>query len=66
MITTSPKRHWYQFSLKALLVIVTLTCVGMGWLAYERNEVRRHEAAIAAIKKLRGGLKPRLLRRSGF
>jgi hypothetical protein len=53
-MNVTPKRRWYQFSLKAMLVVMTLACVGLGWLAYERNELRKREVAIAAIEKLGG------------
>jgi hypothetical protein len=29
-MTAKPKRRWYQFSLKALLVVLTLLCLGPG------------------------------------
>ena len=51
MIAT-PKRRWFQFSLMALLVVMTLACVPLSWLAYERYEVGKRAAAIAAIRKL--------------
>src|SRR5437764_984271 len=51
-MTATPKRRWFQFSLKLLLVGMTLACVLLAWLAYERNEVRRRDTAIAAIEKL--------------
>jgi hypothetical protein len=53
-MTTAPKRRWFQFSLKGMLAVMTLACVGLGWLAYERNEVRKRHEAIAAIEKLGG------------
>jgi Leucine-rich repeat (LRR) protein len=48
------KRRWFQFSLKGMLVVVTLVAVGLGWLAYERNKVRKREAAISAIEQVGG------------
>lgn len=53
-MTDTPKRRWYQFSLMTLLVVMTLAGVGLGWLAHERNEVRKRQEAIAAIEKLGG------------
>src|SRR5437762_9621719 len=50
-------RRWVQFSLRAMLVVMTMASVGLGWLAYERNEVRKHEDAVAAIRKLGGAVR---------
>ena len=30
-----PKRRWYQFSLRTFFVLVTLVCVGFGWLGWQ-------------------------------
>ena len=50
-----PKRRWYQFSLKTLLVTLTLLCLGPGgYVAYEQNKVRRQKGAVEAIEKLGG------------
>ena len=52
-----PKRRpWYQYSLRSLIFLMTAACVALVWLAYERNEVRKRETAIAAIKKLGGNV----------
>lgn len=53
-MSDNPKRRWYQFSLKMLMVGMTLVSIALAWLAYERNEVRKREAAIAAIESLGG------------
>jgi hypothetical protein len=45
-------RRWFQFSLKTMLVVMTLVGMGLGWLAYERNEVRKGQEAIAAMEPL--------------
>lgn len=52
IMTATPKRRRFQFSLKAMLLVTTLVCLAFAWLAYERNEVRKREADIAAIEKL--------------
>ena len=33
MTETKPKRRWFRFSLRTLLVTVTLLCVWLGWQA---------------------------------
>jgi hypothetical protein len=53
-VSDKRKRRWYQFSLRTLLVTTTVASVAMAWLAHERKEVRKREAAIAAITKLGG------------
>lgn len=53
-MSEKPKRRWFQFRLKAVLVVTTLACVALGWLAYERDKVQKRADAIAAIEKLGG------------
>lgn len=54
-MTAPPIRHWYQFSLKALLAAMMLLCLGPGgYVAYEQNKVRQQKAAVEAIEKLDG------------
>jgi len=47
----------FQFSLKAMLILVTLTSIGLSCFVYQRNRVLQREAAIAAIKELGGRVK---------
>jgi hypothetical protein len=48
-----PKRRWYQFSLKALLGIITLLCGGPGgYVAYEQKKARNQHAARRRFKGL--------------
>jgi hypothetical protein len=52
---SKPKLRWYQFSLKWLLVVMTLLGVGPGaYVAYEQNKARKQIAAAEAIQKLGG------------
>src|SRR5436190_22236931 len=54
-MTDKPKRRWYQFSLRGLLVVLTLLCLGPGgYVAYEQAKARRQTATVEAIKKLGG------------
>ena len=54
-MTATPNRRWYQFSLKTLLVVLTLLCVGPGgYVAYEQSKARRQKAAVEAIEKIGG------------
>ncbi len=43
------KRRWFQFSLRSLLVIVTLFCVIGGWLGNEYRIVRARKALVQRI-----------------
>lgn len=48
-----PKRRWFQFSLRTLLIIVTILAVGPGgWLIYEQNQARRQKESAAQLRKV--------------
>src|SRR6185369_13064431 len=54
-MTARPKRRWYQFSLKTLLVVLTLLCLGPGgYVVYEHGRARAQKGAVEAIEKLGG------------
>jgi hypothetical protein len=53
----APERRWFQFSLKAAIVVITLVSLPLAWLAYERNEVRKREPAITSLQTLGGMVK---------
>ena len=50
---TKPKRRWFRFSLRMLLVVVTVLCV---WLGFKVNAARRQREAVAAILKAGGSV----------
>jgi hypothetical protein len=52
IMTATPKLRWYHFGLIGMLVAMTLACVPLMWLVYERHEVGKRAAAIAALRKL--------------
>ena len=55
MTTTSkPRRRWYQCSLRTLLVLMLLACIGMGWIAMKRQQARKEREAVEAIRQLDG------------
>ena len=45
------RRRWFRFSLRALLVVMTVLCV---WLGFKVNAARRQREAVAAILKAGG------------
>jgi hypothetical protein len=49
-----PKRRWYQYSLRTLLIAVTLFAIPCGWLAVKMQEKRREWEVVAEIEKLGG------------
>ena len=47
-----PRRRWYQYRLRTLLVVVLLASIGMSWFAVKMQQARRQEEAVAAVRKL--------------
>ena len=49
-----PKRRWYQFSLKTLLIVVTLFTVGVGcifgWVQNRRQQARENRERVAVVE----------------
>jgi hypothetical protein len=54
--STKPKLRWYQFSLRTLLVFMTLCAVACSWLAVKVQQAKRQREAVDAIQKLGGGV----------
>lgn len=48
---TKHKRRWFQFSLRTLLVLLTLSCA---WLGVVVNRVNRQRAAVQVVERLGG------------
>ncbi len=44
-----PKRRWFQFSLRTLLIVVTVFAV---WLAYRANRMAQQRRALAMVERL--------------
>ena len=48
---SKPRRRWFQFSLRTLMVLVTVLCV---WLGLVSERARKQREAVAAIEALGG------------
>lgn len=46
------KRRWLRYSLRTLLVLVTIACVGFGWLGMKVRAKQREREVIETIEKL--------------
>ena len=49
MTTTKPRRRWFQFSFRTLLVLMLLVCIGLGSIAWKVRQVGKQREAVAAI-----------------
>ena len=49
MTSTKPKRRWYRFSLKTLLIVMTLFTVAVGWVGSRMNRARVNRERVARV-----------------
>ncbi len=54
MTAPKPKLRWFQYSLRTLLVFVTLCAIACSWLGVKLRQAKREREAAAAIEKLGG------------
>lgn len=61
--TCRPRRRWCQFSLRSLMIALTLATVGFGWVHFMRQRAQTNRqrvaataAAVGAIEKVDGSL----------
>ena len=47
-----PKRRWYQFSLRRLLIAVLVLGVFLGWITSRLQRARKNREAVAAVEKV--------------
>jgi uncharacterized protein YjbI with pentapeptide repeats len=52
MTTKRPKRRWYQFSLRTLLLLVVLVAIGLSFFASWLQEARRQQMAVEKLEAL--------------
>ena len=53
-VANKPRRRWFQFSLRTLLIGVTVAACGLGWLGVRVKDARKQAAAVTAVEKLGG------------
>jgi Leucine-rich repeat (LRR) protein len=53
-MNANPKPRWFRFSLRTLLVLVTMAGAGFGWLGMKMRQAQRQKEAVEAIQKLGG------------
>ncbi len=46
-----PKLHWYQFSLKTLLLVMLMSCVAFAWIGWRMQQARENRARVATSEK---------------
>lgn len=51
MSSPKPRRRWYQFGLSTLLIGLTLFSLPLGYIAWEREQCRRGEEALAILNR---------------
>ena len=51
---SKPRRRWFQYSLRTLLVLVTVLCVFCVWLGLVSERARKQREAVAAIEAMGG------------
>ncbi len=51
-----PRRRWFQYSLRTLLLVMLLASIGMSWFAAKLQPAREQREAAEAIEKLGGSV----------
>jgi Leucine-rich repeat (LRR) protein len=49
-----PKRRWYQYSLRTLMICVTLFALACSWFAVKMQQAKRQREAVEALIKMGG------------
>ena len=54
MTSTLPKRRWFQFRLRTLLIAILVLSLPLSWFAMRMEKARRQREAVVAIRWLEG------------
>ena len=54
MADKSPKRRWFQFRLRTLLIAILVLSVPLSWFAVRKEKARRQREAVEEIERLGG------------
>jgi len=49
MTNSKPKRRWYQFSMRTLLVVMLVFCLGVGWAGARMQRAQENRERVAAV-----------------
>ena len=52
--TAKPRRRWFRFSMRTLLIVVTVLSVPLGWIGWRLGQERREQATIAWVEEMGG------------
>ncbi len=52
--TSQPRRRWFRYSLRTLLLVIVAVSVGLGWFTARMKNAQRQQAAVATIVSLSG------------
>lgn len=52
-----PKRRWFRYSMRTLLVLMLLVSAGMSWMAVKMRDARRQREAVETIRRSMGVVK---------
>jgi hypothetical protein len=52
--TSAPRRRWFRFRLRTLLIVVTMLSLPLAWVGWELQKVRQERPVIASIEEQGG------------
>ena len=51
--TAKPRRRWFQYSLRSLMIFVLFWSLACSWLAVKMQQARRQRAAVERDREIR-------------